>query len=255
MRFALLGLVVVGFVVLLGWVITVSLPGDWAYAVKVGGIEKVEEYFAFTADAEARQAATFAERRVQEIEDLAYGKRLTPEIVSRLTKSFQGSVATVQMSIHDLSGSAPEKAAVISSHLQAVLSAHVSILRILTPDASVFIAAMEKAQVDLAAGSHNALQSIVAGRGTVITKGYALEAIADAKKQIDATKKMLTSTSAPDSALQLSVASDALASAELKLQANEYGAAFELSERAWRKATIILITEKAAAKFGIGIGE
>jgi hypothetical protein len=228
-----------------------SLPGDWMYGVKVGMYEGAERTFVRTPEDRAALAVTHALRRIDDAEALAAGKTLTPETAVRISDSFREFITAACKQIGVFAAESPDIAATLSSHAQSILAARGVILRSLSNDASHLVDAMQQAERDLSAAGHNSVQTIVSGRQTSKTKEYAERALTDAKKQVSVATSLLGSDAEKNT--QLSAAADALAAAQTQYEAGKNGAAFELAERAWRQATVILLTERAVERYGIVI--
>jgi hypothetical protein len=106
-----------------------SLPGDTLYPVKVRVNEEVRAALTLDAEAKAEWEASRAERRLAEATALMEAKVATPEALDRIEENFAKHEERVEATIAIIEEKkGPEAAARISSHLEASLAAHKTIL-------------------------------------------------------------------------------------------------------------------------------
>lgn len=106
-----------------------SLPGDLFYPIKTGVNEKLAEFASFSEFDRASLELKLADRRLEEIEELAVLGRLKPEIKADVESNFEKHSSSAQKRLQNFGDSNKlENASDISSRLETSLTAHEGIL-------------------------------------------------------------------------------------------------------------------------------
>lgn len=106
-----------------------SLPGDILYPMKVNVNEKIEGWFAVSAESEANLALKLAEKRLEEAEKLAIEGKLSADASAELESRFSSHMSEAYDDLAALRGDEEvESAALISSEIDAKLKVHAKIL-------------------------------------------------------------------------------------------------------------------------------
>jgi Domain of unknown function (DUF5667) len=110
-----------------------TLPGDVLYPIKTHITEPLQTAFIQTEKEKALWHATLAERRLEEATTLALTKVLDPNVQETITNAFDEEVAQSLKGAQALSiQGSPDDSADIRSDLEARLTAHADILKIVT---------------------------------------------------------------------------------------------------------------------------
>lgn len=106
-----------------------SAPGDLLYPVKVGITEEVRSGLAFGSEAEGELQASFAGRRLDELQNLSAEGSVTADVAAELESRFEAHAEAVYQAIADLRAEADfEGAADVAAAFENELDARSSAL-------------------------------------------------------------------------------------------------------------------------------
>lgn len=223
-----------------------SLPGDSLYDVKLGVNERVAGWLAVSNEAEAMLAAKLAGARLREAEKLTVRSELDTETRANIEANFERQADKVNVLIAEFEAREDFKAAAeVSSNLETSLRAHAEILaRLAAKDAE------DRAEVTAILNTVNAniaANTIVRSRveaGVLVSQGPDVKSaaegklgaaenkIAEVESFIENRKAALGVTASADAEARLEVAETVLTDGKAKLEAEAYGEAFILFQKA-----------------------
>src|SRR3989344_2943181 len=234
-----------------------SLPGDALYPVKIEVNERIGAAFHLSADSQADFRLKLAEKRLAEAEELAASGRLDAAIIARLQANFSAQEERMKALIakFEAAGS-DDKAARLSSNLEAALSAHERILinleakvesgeKLVDPvlieglleNVRIKLNSTTKIRVD----SENGVKD--ESRPEEFRKVAAEKVIAMTERSIVSVKELIAKVEAElgaeavaEAKLELAEAESTLADAKVKFEAGSFAEAFILAQKAHRQA-------------------
>ena len=255
-----------------------ALPGDSLYGIKVGFNESFEGALAMTHSAKADWQAEVMTRRLIEAETLAASGRLTPlaraELEDRINETANKFDATIAVLAQTDQG--VTKVAEAQSNLEASLVGHADVLATLStelpesrPTLSKILAVVQAranlSQTARASAEIAMAQSDGAGVRTaaIQRKDAANGALSDARSKKAAkvaaapeapqTMSMRAMSAPADSGTTTLSAEQALSVGEQKLEAGEYGEAFNTFQAVIRAVTTAQVHSEAEARLNTNI--
>lgn len=226
-----------------------ALPGDILYPVKVNVNEEVRAILAFSPQARATVDTERATARLDEAEKLAIKNRLSAGAKAQLEANFSRFAEMVK---ERLAAMPAEAKADVASQFEAALRAHDRILLNLqlatsTATSSVPTSVLEiKLKVrsmlhDMEDAREEAESEVVGEDGVPEVQaaaegriGAAENVIESAEQFVYAKSGSLDAEALADAKAKLQTANDLVAQAKAKVNAKEYGDAFELASKAIR---------------------
>ena len=231
-----------------------SLPGEALYPIKVGVNERVREWTALSADAQASWQARAAERRLEEAVTLAAENRITPDIRAQIEENFEKHAERVQDHITHLETRASETVIDISSQFETSLSAHAAMLEQLPAEQTnreEMVPLLDKvqAQARTASESRRHAENRIATSSNIRIKITAEERLKSARKKIAEVQKFIDQSSAhadlkTEAHAQLQAAEQVLAEGTARVETEFYNEAFFLFQDANRIAQEIKLLVK-----------
>lgn len=263
-----------------------ALPGDVLYPIKVNVSEKVQGALAVATEDKVHWNVTLTTRRLEEAEMLAAQGRLTSAVSAEIELQLNTSAENFNEHVVALA-QAPSNDAFVAdaqSNLEASLDAHANVLRILSdesPEVEAVVApilssvraqevrtkeARTKAEATITAQSSDRVRTVAREKKRIAEdKIKAIRTAVKVQKstnsKIDADQPTVTlmaakagaiievSTSTfPVEDIEISDAERTLDEADKKLDAGEYGKAFETYQAAIRAADVTRLGLDATAR-------
>jgi hypothetical protein len=227
-----------------------ALPGDILYPIKIHVNENVQELVAVSDESEAKLQAKLAENRLEEVEKLAAGGKLTTETSVYLKTRFENHSEKSKEHRLKVEGEDDKSiAAEISSDIEVSLGAHQKLLEDIEdvkPEMRVNLEGiLAGLRLHLKEAGDNRLDveaKVFANMGSD-TKASAEGAMGAAQNKIDEVKKFIDSQKDKMSAnmqaevdVHLKAANAAMAEGKAKIEAQAYADAFALFKKAAREA-------------------
>ena len=264
-----------------------ALPGDVLYPIKVNVSEKVQGALAVATEDKVHWNATLTTRRLEEAEMLAAQGRLTPTVSAEIESQLNTSAENFNEHIVALAQASSNDAFVADaqSNLEASLDAHANVLRALSDESSEVEAvvapilssvraqevrtkeARPKAEATITAQSNDRVRTVAREKKRIAEDKIkaihtaAVQVQKPTNSKIDADQPAVTlmaakvgvsievSTSTlPVEDIEISDAERALDEADKKLDAGEYGKAFETYQAAIRAADVTRLGLDATAR-------
>lgn len=244
-----------------------SLPGDLLYPLKLHVNEGVRGALTLSAEGRAEWEARILERRLEEAEKLALKGEFNTETRENLESRLEDRVTKIQVRIEALEEDEDfESAADISSRFETSLRAHIRILEKLSsnnPDSKTevdLLLAKLKIKEELAATARKEKESKISS-GRVLGVRAAAEGklkasenkIAEVRKFLERTKESLGAEATAEAEARLKLAEDTITQGRVKLDAELYGDAFVLFQKAHRIAQEAKLLIKARRELEIDL--
>ena len=245
-----------------------ALPGDILYPVKVGINEEVRGALMFDPEAKAGWNARIVERRLEEAETLAADGKLNAEARAKIESNFEAHAARVRERIVKFETEKNLKAASdIESNFETSLRAHENILNRIankkTESENEMRPIIERVKTKIRESKEGRtrLEANVEARTNGEFKAAAEgkinaaeNKIAEAKRFIEQNKDSVNAETAAKAEAELKLAETAIADGKIKAEAEAYGEAFVLFQKALRIAQNAKLIMQAEKTFNIEIG-
>ena len=241
-----------------------SLPGDALYSIKVGVNENVRGWLALSDEAEASLQAALATERLKEAEKLAVKNRLTAETRVIIEQNFEEHASRVENRVDKFQAGNAKKALEVNSNFQTSLEAH---LRILS-DIGVSLDGETEEQlselilkinprkdgvIKSASENENEIRLEVDEPGVrQAAEGKAKASankIEEVKKFIENLKNRFGAEDLAQAEARLELAQDTMFQGQAKLEAEAYGEAFVLFQKAHNIAQEVKLLLTAKVEF------
>lgn len=245
-----------------------ALPGDVLYPVKVGINEEVVAALTINSEAKANWNARVAERRLEEAETLAARGALDADASAKIAANFDEHAERVHERIARFETEKNLKAASnVSSNFETSLRAHENILnRIAESKTEVEIEVrpiIDKVRIKIDESEKNrtrlevSVEARTNGEFKAAAEGKinaAENKIAETKHFIQQNKDSVEAETATKAEAELKLAESAVAEGRAKMEAEAYGEAFVLSQKAIRITQNAKLIMQAEKQFEIEIG-
>lgn len=244
-----------------------ALPGNFLYPVKIDVNEKVVDWLAVGAHADAAWQARLAERRLEEAEKLASEGKMNADVKARIEANFKEHADRVEQRIEDFKAKSDFNAqADIASNFEVSLRAHEAILQkfsaenvdlgdVLSSLRAKVTAEAGKAEEDradsdekISAQSGPDVQSAAEGK-----MNAAQNKIDEVKKFIASMKEKLGAGAVANAEMSLQDADKIMIEGKAKLDAKAYGEAFALFQKAEQKAQESKLLIQASDDFKVNL--
>lgn len=231
-------------------VATQAQPGDVLFPVKVNINEEVRGFLTLTSQGKAEWDVARAERRLEEVEELAADGMLTADARAQVETNFKAHAGRVQERIDSLTANGNIAAAAsVSARLTSSLDAHAEILKRLAAkeadsraDLNAMLAVVHAEQVGADAAEEKS-ENAISADANVITEAAVEGKAGAAEKKIEATKELLADMEGvlkaeviAEAKAELQAAEAAFAQGNAQLEAKSFSAAFLSFQEAQRIA-------------------
>ncbi len=234
-----------------------SLPGDFLYPVKIDFNEPLVGALNFAPAMKAAWEVRLAERRMEEVDQLALEGRLNVAAKADLADKVVASADKAQQAIDSLSATDADSAAQVSARLESSIQAHAQILAKLedanTPAGQALQAKLNLALNQAAATDNETEAKAAAGaqdsaQGKI---GAAANVIASLNDYLNAQNSVLGADASASAATRLANAKQALQDAQDKFNSGDYTNAFILARQAMQIAQETRILAEAQVNAAI----
>jgi predicted phage tail protein len=217
-----------------------ALPGDTLYPIKVSVNEPVREALILNAENKADWILQRAERRLDEMSELAAAGKLTLPVADKLTVNFEKQLAKAKEKAATFTANGKLNAAEqMLDKAQAILAAHEAYLKKINintiPDE------IKKEADKLAAQKDEILKKVEAAKADMEeaangAKGAAENKLAEVRKFIENRADKVVAEAVKKAQDILAAAETLRSQANEKMTSKDFGAAFKLYHEAMRKA-------------------
>ena len=226
-----------------------SLPGDLLYPIKVGMNEKVGAALAGSAEAKADFDTKIALRRVMEAERLSVKGNVSADVMAQLESNFRARAERVADRVAEFETDGKLDVALkANSNFQSSLDAHEGILvRLASGDKDASnkarlagFSAKVRSAVSSSKALHAGIEAKMRANGTQSSAegklGAAQNKIAEVRNFLDSKGDSVSAEVKVRAEARLTEANSAVAQGKIKIEAQAYGEAFVLFQRAHRLA-------------------
>lgn len=244
-----------------------ALPGDFLYPTKVHINESVWAALLVSDRAKSQWAVRRVERRLEEAEKLAVQGKLDSNTSAVIDKNLEVQAKVIHKNAEKLNSEGKaDTAAMVSSDLEASLTAHNKILKKLTATTgssikaetlleSVSTETVETSQIrsksEVKMANQENIKNQHAAQGS---KKSALKKIEEVKKFLNKWKVRMGTEAVQEAEAKLQSAQTVFLEGDALLQAENFSASFRLFQKAHRIAQEAKLLLEARKKFGVDIG-